>query len=289
MSTTSPVSATSTARAEQRSGRVAAAFAAAKAAGRAAFIPYLTAGFPNEAAFLGHAQALLEHADIMEIGLPYSDPLGDGPTIQRSSERVLEQGMGSEKTLDLIRQLREGSDKPLVLMTYYNPIYCHPGGEAGFVRDLKAAGADGVIVPDLPPDEGESFIEAAREADLDTTFLVAPTSTKERLELVTSHCRGFIYAVSVTGVTGARDALPSAVADLVRRVKAVSDVPVAVGFGVSNAHTARQVAEVADGVVVGSALIKAIDAEDQGRAEQTVLELARDIVAACRKTAVASS
>ncbi len=272
---------------ERRSGKVAGAFAAAKAAGRAAFIPYLTAGFPNEEAFLGYAKTLLDHADIMEIGLPYSDPLGDGPTIQRSSERVLKQGMTTEKTLALVRTLREKSDTPLVVMTYYNPIYCHPGGEAGFVRDLKAAGVDGVIVPDLPPDEGASFIAAAREADLDTTFLVAPTSTDERLDLVTAHCRGFIYAVSVTGVTGARDSLPDAVPDLVRRAKAVSDVPVAVGFGVSNAQTARQVAAVADGVVVGSALIKAIDADEEHHTK-TLRDLARDLASACAKAPVAS-
>lgn len=243
--------------------RIERAFGRAKAEGRAAFVPFLTAGFPDEASFLDHARALLEAADVLEVGLPYSDPLGDGPTIQRASERALTQGMTTRKTFELIAELRARSDKAIVLMTYYNPIYCYSrgeqGGEAGFLADLKAAGADGVILPDLPPDEAETLLPAAREVDLDTVFLVAPTSTDARLKLVTNACRGFVYAVSVTGVTGARAALPEDVPNLVGRVKALSDLPVAVGFGVSNAPTARAVASVADGVVVGSALIGALE------------------------------
>jgi len=263
--------------------RIERAFATAKAEGRAAFIPYLTAGFPDETAFLEHARALLEVADVLEVGLPYSDPLGDGPTIQRSSEQVLQNGMTTRKAFDFITKLRETSDKAIVMMTYYNPIYCYKDGEAGFLRDLKAAGADGVILPDLPPEEADTLIPAARELDLDTVFLVAPTSTRARLTAVTAACRGFIYAVSVTGVTGARTALSQDVPDLVRRVKAVSDLPVAVGFGVSNAETARPVAAVADGVVVGSALITAIgDGKDAAG-------LAQEIAAACAKPAGAKA
>ncbi|UCH27797.1 MAG: tryptophan synthase subunit alpha [Trueperaceae bacterium] len=258
--------------------RIASAFERAKRENRAAFIPYLTAGYPDEAGFLKVAQDLLEVADLLEVGLPYSDPLGDGPTIQRSSEEALRQGVSTAKVFELIARLRRQSDKPLVLMTYYNPIYCYPSGEAGFLQDLKAAGGDGVILPDLPADEADTLISAARELGIDTIFLVAPTSTDERLRVVTSACSGFIYAVSVTGVTGARDQLPQDVPDLVRRVKAVSSVPVAVGFGVSGKETARPVAEVADGVVVGSALIRAI-------AEQRDLTpLAEEIAQACRKT-----
>ncbi len=257
--------------------RIDAAFEKARGEGRAAFVPFLTAGFPDEETFLETARALLEVADVLEVGLPYSDPLGDGPTIQRSSEKVLAQGMTTQKTLDLIRELRKTSDKAIVMMTYYNPIYCYSRGEAGFAEDLKAAGADGVILPDLPPDEGDTFIQAARENDLDTVFLVAPTSTEARLKLVTQACRGFIYAVSVTGVTGARDALSADVPNLVSRVKAVSDLPVAVGFGVSNAQTAKPVAAVADGVVVGSALIAGLE---QNR---DIRPLAEEIARACHK------
>ena len=257
--------------------RIERAFARAKADGRAAFVPYLTAGFPDEAGFLEQAKTLLEVADVLEVGLPYSDPLGDGPTIQRASEQVLRQGMTTKKTFELIAKLRETSDKAIVLMTYYNPIYCYKTGESGFLKDLQAAGADGVILPDLPPEEAETLIPAARELDFDTVFLVAPTSTRERLETVTAACRGFIYAVSVTGVTGARTALPHEVPELVKHVKEVSSLPVAVGFGVSSAETAQPVAAVADGVVVGSALISAIaEGKDVGA-------LAQEVASACRK------
>jgi tryptophan synthase alpha chain len=262
--------------------RIERAFRAAKDEGRAAFVPYLTAGFPDESAFLDHARALLEVADVLEVGLPYSDPLGDGPTIQRASEQVLARGMTTQKTFELIAQLRAQSDKAIVLMTYYNPIYCYKGGEAGFLRDLQAAGADGVILPDLPPEEADTLLPAARELDLDTVFLVAPTSTEARLREVTAACRGFVYAVSVTGVTGARTALAHDVPELVGHVKAISELPVAVGFGVSSAETARPVAAVADGVVVGSALIAAIA---EGR---DATGLAHEIVAACAKPAPAA-
>ena len=262
--------------------RIETAFQTAKEQNRAAFIPYLTAGFPDETAFVTHALTLLDVADVLEVGLPYSDPLGDGVTIQQAGEQVLRQGMTVKKTFELIKALRARTDKALVLMTYYNPIYVYPTGERGFLEDLKAAGADGVILPDLPPDEADTLLLAARELDLDTVFLVAPTSTDARIKLVSEACRGFIYAVSVTGVTGARDSLPADVPALVNRIKAVSDLPVGVGFGVSNAATARPVAQVADGVVVGSALIRSIAQDNK------VDKLARDIAGACKKDAVAS-
>ncbi len=258
-------------------GRISSAFAKAKADNRAAFIPYLTAGFPSEEAFLTEALALLDVADILEVGLPYSDPLGDGPTIQKSSEKVLAQGMTNAKTFELIADLRSKTDKPLVMMTYYNPIYCHKEGERGFLQALKDAGADGIIFPDLPPDQADTLIPIARDIDIDTIFLVAPTSTDERLRIVTEACRGFIYAVSVTGVTGARNALPADVPSLVNRTKAMSDLPVAVGFGVSGHDTAKPVADVADGVVVGSALIRSIDEGGDTRA------LAKEIAEACKR------
>jgi tryptophan synthase alpha chain len=257
-------------------GRISLAFEKAKKENRAAFVPYLTAGFPNEQEFIKVALDLLEVADVLEIGLPYSDPLGDGPVIQRSSEKVLQQGMTTQKTFDLIKELRKHTDKALVVMTYYNPIYCYKKGEEGFLTDLKNAGADGVILPDLIPDEAETLLPKARELDVDTVFLVAPTSTDDRLKLVTSHCRGFIYAISVTGVTGTRDKLPE-VPELVRRIKTFSDLPVAVGFGVSNGKTAQPVAEIADGVVVGSALIKAVEEKTDVQA------LAKEIAEACHK------
>jgi tryptophan synthase alpha chain len=218
-------------------------------------MPYLTAGYPGPERFLHDARLLLEQADLLEIGLPFSDPLGDGPTVQMSSQEALRQGADTASALAQIRELRSQTEKPLVLMSYYNPIYCHPGGETQFVRDLIEAGADGIILPDLPPEEAAVFKAEARRLGLATIFLVAPTSTDERLARVTQACRGFVYAVSVTGVTGARAAAPSEVPLLLQRLRSVTDLPVAVGFGVSGAATARAVAAVADGVVVGSALI----------------------------------
>lgn len=237
------------------SGRLTRAFQQAQAEERAAFIAFLTAGFPDEERFMGAALQVLEHADALELGIPFSDPLGDGPTIQRAGEAALRGGMTTERVLALAARLREATDKPLVLMTYYNPIYCYPGGDAAFVDAASRAGVDGVILPDLPPDEGETLIQAARAADLDTVFLVAPTSTPARLKLVGEACRGFVYAVSVTGVTGARDSVPADVARLVDGARAASGLPVAVGFGVASGDSAARVAAMADGVVVGSALV----------------------------------
>jgi tryptophan synthase alpha chain len=257
--------------------RVDAAFDAARREGRAAFIGFLTAGFPDPERFRGAAETLLRHADLLEVGLPFSDPLGDGPTVQRASETALRNGVGARETLELVSSLRERTEKPLVVMTYYNPIYCYEGGEAGFIRDLAAAGGDGLILPDLPPDEGETLTAAAWEAGLGTTYLVAPTSTDERLRTVVASCRGFVYAVSVTGVTGVRESLPPEVPDLVARTRVAGAKNVAVGFGVANADTARTVAEVADGVVVGSAIVKAVE---EGR---DLDALARELRAGCER------
>jgi tryptophan synthase alpha chain len=269
------------ARADGGEARIAAAFARCRADGRAAFVPYLTAGFPDGPRSLAAARTLLQHADLLELGLPFSDPLGDGPTIQRASEVALRAGASTAGLMRMLRTLRAETSAPLVVMTYYNPIYCYRGpageGEDAFVADLRAAGADGVILPDLPPDEGETLIAAARRHDLATIFLVAPTSTDARLRLVSAASRGFIYAVSVTGVTGARDAVGAEIGDLVRRTKAHGDLPVAVGFGVSTPANAADVAGFADGVVVGSRLVQAIADDDD------VGSLAAALAAACRR------
>ena len=259
--------------------RVAAAFDQARSADRAAFVAYLTAGYPDDDAFLDAAQRVLEHADVMEIGLPFSDPLGDGPTVQRSGEAALARGIDGRRTLELVERLRQRSDKPLLVMSYYNPIYCYPGGEAAFVADLASAGGDGMILPDLPPDEGDDLIAAARDANLDTVFLVAPTSTDERLRLVTSACRGFVYAVSVTGVTGARASVSHEVEELVARTRRAGGTNVAVGFGVSNRETANAIARFADGVVVGSALVELV-AEHGTAAPEKLRELTSELAEA---------
>ncbi len=257
--------------------RLRAAFDAARADGRAAFVPYLTAGFPDRDGFLRAAETLLRHADVLEVGLPYSDPLGDGPTIQRSSERALAQGTRTRDVFDMIATLRADHATPIALMTYYNPIYCYAdGGPEGFVRDLVAAGADGAILPDLPPDEADELLPIAREHGLDTVFLAAPTSTDARIARVAAASRGFVYAVSVTGVTGARASLPDDVPALVDRIRAAGELPVAVGFGVAGGATASRVAAAADGVVVGSALIRTLD--EGGDLEALASEIARACV-----------
>ncbi len=242
--------------------RVERAFANAAAAGRAAFVPFLTAGFPDDERATAAGRTLLRHADLLEVGLPFSDPLGDGPTIQRASETALAAGATTQRTFDLVRRLRADSDVPIAVMTYFNPIFAYRGrsgdGEGAFVQAAVDAGVDALILPDLPPDEGGTLIEAARAVDLATVFLVAPTSTDARLKTVTAACRGFVYAVSVTGVTGARTGLPVELAGLVDRTRRAGGLPVAVGFGVADADTAAGVAAVADGVVVGSALVERV-------------------------------
>ncbi len=235
------------------------AFQKARAEGRRAVIPYLTAGYPSPERFLDYARVLAEEADLFEVGLPFSDPLGDGPVIQRASEAALRQGVRTKKVLELVGKLAERTDVPLLLMTYLNPVLAY--GKERFFKDFAAAGIKGVILPDLPPDEDPGVAEAAREAGLATVFLLAPTSTDRRIGVVTGYTTGFVYAVSVTGVTGARDRLPEEIGALVRRVKAKTELPVAIGFGISGEETARQAAAAgADGVVVGSALIRAIEA-----------------------------
>jgi tryptophan synthase alpha chain len=255
--------------------RIQDAFNLAQSENRAAFIGYLPAGYPTKESFLEHAKVLLESADLLEIGLPYSDPLGDGPTIQRASEVALAGGMTVKGTFQQAAVLRQNTDKPLMVMTYYNPILAT--GEEIFVSSAVAAGIDGLILPDLPPDEADTLISLARAAGLKLTFLLAPTSTEDRIKLVARATTGFVYAVSVTGVTGARKAVPTEVPWLVSRIKALTDTPVAVGFGVADAETAHGIAQVADGVVAGSVFVTTA-----GRGESLQAK-AQEILEGCRR------
>ncbi len=251
---------------------VVEAFQRAQAEGRRAVIPYLTAGFPSPEAFLTHAERLAEEADLFEVGLPFSDPLGDGPVIQRASERALLQGVRTREVLRLVEALAGRTRAPLLLMTYLNPVLAY--GLERFFQDFAAAGVRGVILPDLPPDEGPEVAEAAKAAGLATVFLLAPTSTDRRIATVLRHTTGFVYTVSVTGVTGARDRLPEELGTLIARIKAKTTLPVAVGFGISGRATASQAARAgADGVVVGSALIRALE---EGQDPLSVLRAVRE-------------
>jgi tryptophan synthase alpha chain len=255
--------------------RIEHAFSHAQSESRAAFVGYLPAGYPTRERFLTAATQLLEYADLLEIGMPYSDPLGDGPVIQKAGEAALAGGMTVTGMFEQAADLRAHTDKALMVMTYYNPILAT--GEERFVSSAVDAGVDGLILPDLPPDEADTLIPLARAAGLKLTFLLAPTSTRDRIELVAKETTGFIYAVSVTGVTGARVGVPEEVPALVAGIKAVTEKPVAVGFGISGFETAQAVAKVADGVVVGSALVTTA-----GRGE-SLEPLAREILEGCRK------
>jgi tryptophan synthase alpha chain len=237
--------------------RISRRLAELKVEGRAALIPYIMAGDPDLAAT---ERLVLEiekaGADMIELGVPFSDPLADGPTIQKAAVRALEGGTDIAGVLGLVRRLRARTEMPVILMLYYNLVFRY--GEARFAADAAWAGVDGVIIPDLPPDEASGFIGQARRRGLDTIFLLAPTSSEERMRLVGKSATGFIYYVSLTGVTGARESLDRDIRRQVGRIRKFSDLPVCVGFGISRPDQAALVASWADGVIVGSALVKVI-------------------------------
>ncbi len=236
---------------------IAQAFARARQAGRAAFIPFLSGGLPD---MLTSAQLLLEldraGADIIEVGIPFSDPMADGPVIQEASKRALDAGATPAGVLEMIAGLKGRMQAPVVVMTYYNPMLNL--GLEGFARQAVACGVAGVIVPDLPPEEAGVWLAAARTAGLDTIFMAAPTTPDERLPRLLQCCSGFLYYVSMTGVTGAGLNLDPEVLAGIARVRSASGLPVAVGFGVAQASQAAALGRVADGVIVGSALVKLV-------------------------------
>jgi len=236
---------------------IAAMFARAKREGRAAFLPYFPIGYPSIDDSLDAIAALAaEGADGFEIGLPFSDPLADGPTVQAATQVALENGVTVARVLDAVRALRaRGVTQPMMLMGYLNPLLAY--GLERFARDARAAGASGVIVPDLPPEEAGPLAEACAREGLALIFFIAPTSSPERIALVAERAQGFIYVVSVTGVTGARDTLPPELAAFIARVRAQTQTPLVLGFGISRPEQARQLNTLVDGFIVGSALVRA--------------------------------
>ncbi|MGB8647012.1 MAG: tryptophan synthase subunit alpha [Anaerolineae bacterium] len=238
--------------------RIEETFVRLKGEGRAAVMPYLPLGYPTIETSQQLIRAAVEAgADLIELGIPFSDPLADGPVIQHATQIALENGMTLAQCLDMVRQARaDGVSIPLTLMGYYNPILRY--GLARFAGDAQTAGADGVIVPDLPPEEAGELKQACDRCGLHLIFLAAPTSTDERLNKIAQATSGFLYLVSLVGVTGAREALPSALAQFIQRTRAVTGKPLGVGFGIANAESARRVADLADGVIVGSALVARI-------------------------------
>jgi tryptophan synthase alpha chain len=236
--------------------RIEAKFDELKRAGRKAFIPYITAGDPDIETTLRLILALAENgADIIELGVPFSDPMADGPVIQRASERALRKNVSVRDCLELVRKVRLQSDVPIVLFTYLNPLLSLDN----MGKELREAGIDGVLATDLVPEEASEHIEQMREAEIDTVFLIAPTSTDERLRLVTRACTGFVYAVSRTGVTGIRQNLSESAGNLVNRVRKFTDLPVAVGFGISTPEQVTEVWQHADAAVVGSRIVAEIE------------------------------
>ena len=233
-----------------------AAFATARAEGRSALIGYLPAGFPSVEGSIRALRVMVEAGcDAIEIGLPYSDPVMDGPTIQAAAQQALDAGVRTHDVLRVVEAVAE-TGVPTLVMTYWNPIERY--GVERWAADLAEAGGAGMITPDITPDYGRGWIAAADERDLDKVFLVAPSSTDERVAMTAAASRGFVYAAAVMGVTGARDATSDLAGPLVRRVRASGDIPVAVGIGVSSGDQAAEVAAFADGVIVGSAFVRTL-------------------------------
>jgi tryptophan synthase alpha chain len=261
--------------------RIETTFHRLKAKGEKALVAYLTVGFPTLRCFLKLVHTCQEAGvDIMELGVPFSDPLADGPTIQAASEQALRQGVSLPLVLEMVERLRrEGISIPLVLMTYINPVLAY--GIRAFGLKAKASGVDGVIVPDLPPEEAGEWVEAAYACGLGTIFLASPTSPPERIARIVEISTGFLYYVSLTGVTGARKRLPEDVTRPVRMIRTLTELPICVGFGISQAHQVREVVRQADGAVVGSALLDLIRKNPQSP-HRPVAHFVRRLKGACR-------
>lgn len=258
--------------------RIAETFAQLKREGKKGFIPFITAGDPDLATTRNLLIELsLAGASVIELGVPFSDPMADGPVIQRASERALRHGFGIAEILGTVASAREKIDTPIVLFSYFNPLLQF--GIEGLAQEAKRAGIDGVLVTDLTPEEAKQFTTTLRTQDLDVIFLVAPTSTDARLQMVAERASGFIYAVSRAGVTGTREKVSAEAEKLVNRLRKFSDLPIAVGFGISNAEQVTEVCRYADAAVVGSAIVAEIERlGDSPAIVERVGELARRLV-----------
>ncbi|RNF34223.1 tryptophan synthase subunit alpha [Paracoccus methylarcula] len=257
-------------------------FAQLQAQGKKAFVAYMMASDPDDATAFEIMRGLPSAGvDIIELGMPFTDPMADGPTIQAAGQRALAAGGSVTRTLDMLREFRKQDDStPVVLMGYYNPIYARPGGVEQFLRDAKEAGVDGLIIVDLPPEEDDELCVPAARAGLNFIRLATPTTDDRRLPAVVQNTSGFVYYVSVTGITGGPAANAAEVAPEVARIKAAANLPVVVGFGISTPEAAEKVASVADGCVVGSAIVKLIG---EGRPVPEILTFVRDLAAGAHR------
>ncbi len=229
--------------------------------GHKALIAYITVGYPTVEATLKAVPLLADNGcDIVELGIPFSDPMADGVTIQKSSFNALQNGVTPRLCLEVAKELSRKVDIPLVFMTYFNPVFSYGLEEFGIA--CAGSGVQGLIIPDLPPEEGSELAAITQRQGLDLIYLLAPTSTEERVRLVAERSRGFIYLVSVTGVTGVRNSIPANLAAFAARVKKVATLPLCIGFGISTPQQASQIAQIADGVIVGSRLIQLMEMED---------------------------
>jgi tryptophan synthase alpha chain len=256
--------------------RIRKRFKQLAATGDKALVTFITAGDPDLSVTARLLPLMAEAgADIIELGIPFSDPMADGPTIQRSSERALAAGTTLEQVLQLVTTARKQTDVPIVLMGYSNPVYCY--GWQRFAQDAVAAGVDGLLLVDLPPEESGELLPAARAAGLDLISLLTPTSGPDRIKTASRHGSGFIYYVTVTGVTGARQTVSGSLADELKAVRAGVTLPVAAGFGIATPEQARQVASLADGVVVGSAIVKLFEQFQGDDLQREVTTLIRSL------------
>lgn len=249
--------------------RIEATFEKLKSQNKKAFIPYIMAGDPS----LGRTKELvllLEEcgADIIELGVPFTDPLADGPTIQRAAERALNNKVTLKKVIECVKNIRTKTNVPIILMTYYNPVFKY--GEERFVKEAKESGVDGVIIPDLPPEEGNSIIKLSKEKDFAVVFLAAPTSTNARIKKVADSSSGFVYYVSMKGITGAKLLLDSSIENAILKIRKITKKPIAVGFGISTPEEAAAVSKFSDGIIVGSAIVKKIY---EGLSDRALYEL----------------
>lgn len=262
--------------------RLDVAFARARAEGRAALVGYLPAGFPDTEGCVAAFQALADSGvDVFELGLPYTDPVMDGPVVQAAVQRALDARTGTRDVLATVERVVAATGVPTVVMTYWNPVRRY--GVDAFARDLAAAGGSGVVTPDLLPEEAADWLEAATEHDVAPVFIAAPTSTDARLQVVGDASRGFVYAASTLGVTGVRGAVSTTAQALVERVRAVTPLPVAVGLGVSDGQQAAAVAAYADGVIVGSALVQTLLDDPGAEGRRALGRLAADLAAGVRR------
>jgi tryptophan synthase alpha chain len=262
---------------------VSACFQALRDRGQCALIPFITAGDPDLATTATALQTLdRSGADLIELGVPYSDPLADGPVIQAAATRALEKGTKLDQVLDLLKTVTPTLKAPIILFTYYNPILNR--GIETFFQDIAAAGAKGLVVPDLPLEEVEGVMQAAEQAGIEVILLVAPTSPKERIEAIANQSKGFIYLVSVTGVTGMRSEIGTRVQELVTDLRSVTDKPIGVGFGISEPSQAKQMVEWgSDAVIVGSAFVKRLAEGTPAQGLEAIAQFCRSLKAALQE------